>query len=353
MNKSEHHYYLLAISIIVIVFLIACGTSNSSSPMTPLPTKEVTFTPFKQIVNTPASTRTMEPTLAYWATAQEERFETERIQIAETKQAIFSLATNYPQMCGYQFEGVFVSPGGKWIASNCKFDSAGFRVFQTYGNLVWEIPYSKIFPHYPDFVGGARALHWSAAGNYLYFATWACCPDIDSIGNGDNLYRLNLETGALKLMVTGNFHFYSFSPDGQKLAYTPNNQTEADNSVSIHILDLNTKKEEVSFVGDFDQVGIGAWKQNGRQLLLIAQNGSLYAADREFALVFVDLYKKESQVIIDFTEDVLYVTSWSEDDILTISRSSAVAYYGYYVNFNDLVFYDLKINQFITSTSVP
>jgi len=358
--NEQRRYYFCVFALMMLALLISCGTSNSETPVTviatkvsvPMETKQTTVTPTaSQILVSP--TASMEPTFAYWATAQQVRFDAEYTRVAETKQAISIFVKQYPQMCGFQLEGVFISADGEWIASDCKFDVGGFRVFQTHGSLVWDIPYSKIFPYYPDFVGGVQPLHWSVDGNYLYLATWSCCPDIDSMGNGNDLYRLNLKTGNWELMITGNFHYYSFSPDGRKLAYTPNNQMDADNSVTIHILDLDTNKEELIYLGNFEQASVITWKQDGTQLVLIAQNGSLYSDNRKFALIVADLQKKRAYIVIPLGEDGLGIKAWSDNDVLTISRSNVMEYNGYYVNVFDTVYYDLEINQFVTPAIVP
>lgn len=351
MDKQKRSYCLIVLSIIVIAILAACGMENAEHAITQIPAKETTFTPSKQVTKTPEPTGTMEPTLAYWATAQEERFAAIDTEREETQAAIFELSTQFPQLCGFNIDRVFPSPNGEWIANDCKYVGNFFRVFQINGNQIWEVPYSAIFEYYPDFIGGVDTIFWSMDGNDLYFVTIPCCPDIDTLGNGDNLYRLDLKTGEWELIIAGSYHFYSFSPDGQQLAYTPNNQTDTDNSIDLHVLDLKTKKEEALHLGSFDQARIISWNQEGTQLVLLAQNGSLYTDDSKYALVVVDLNNKTSQIIIDLTEDWLNVIDWSEDNILTISKSNAIEYYGYYINVSDILFYDLETDVFIVPTT--
>jgi len=295
-------------------------------------------------------TGTMEPTFAYWATAQESRFDAQHAQIAETKQAILGLATTYPQLCGFENEGVSVSPDGNWVASDCRVAGDFFRIFQTHGNLIWNISYSEIFEFYPEFLGSVHVLHWSADGNYLYFANRSCCADIDAETNGDALYRLNLQTGDWKLLIPGIFNYYWFFPDGQRLLYILNNQ--AGGFVRLHLLDIKTGKEELMDVGNFEQAWV-VWNHDGMRLALTTQTGSAYTDDSKFALVVVDLLQKKSQTIIQLTEDGLGVTAWSDDDILTINRWNVMEYNGDYVSTFEAVFYDLKINQFVKPTSVP
>jgi hypothetical protein len=353
MDKQEHNYCLLVVTITGIVILAACGIGSPNTPMTPLPTVDVTFTPSKQITKTLEPAGTMEPTFAYLATAQEARFDAQHTQVAETKQAIFTISTQYTQMCGYQLYGVFISPDGEWIASDCRFDLESFRVFQTQGNQVWEIPYSEIFPYYPDFLGSVRALHWSPDWDYLYFVNNSCCADVDSMSNGDALYRLNLQTGHWKLIIAGNFNYYSFSPDGQQIVYILNNQAGVNNSLDLHLLELNTGKEALIDAGSFEQAGWAVWKQDGQQIALIAQTGSAYADDRKIALIVADLQNQRSETIIPLTEDSLAVVEWSDDDILKIEKGKLLEHRGYYLSDVDLLYYDLKTDQFIAATPVP
>lgn len=352
MEKTNRIYYLLATSIIVIAILPACRTSNSTSYITRTPTEKVTYTPSKQITKTPELSETMEPTLAYWATAQEERFDSDNTRIAETKQAIFSLATNYPQLCGFQVEGVSISPDGNWIATDCRFDGDYFRVYQAHGNKIWDIPYSAIFEYYPEFLGSVRILHWSVDGNYLYFANSSCCADIDAWTNGDALYRLNLQDGEWILLIPGSFNYYSFSPNGQLLIYLLNNQAGVNRPIQLHLFNMVTGEEELIDTSNFEMAAID-WKQDGQKIALIAQTGNIYDDNRRFSLVVVDLQNKKSQVVILNTENGLSVKSWSNDDILAINRSSAVDYNGYYINTFDSIQFDLKNNQFTTPISVP
>jgi WD40 repeat protein len=295
----------------------------------------------------------MEPTFAYWATAQQSGFDVEYTRVAETKQAIFSLATSYPQVCGFENEGVSVSPDRNWIAMDCRYAGDFFRVFQTNENRIWDIPFSAIFEFYPEFLGSVRALNWSGDGDYLYFANRSCCADTDAETNGDALYRLNLQTGDWKLLISGIFNYYWFFPDGQRLLYILNNQAGANNFVRLHLLDIKTGEEELMDVDNFEQAWV-VWNHDGMRLALIAQTGDAYTDNRKFTLVVVDLLQKKPQTIIPLTEDGLGVTAWSDDDILTINRSNVMEYNGDYVNFiREVVFYDLKINQFVKPTSVP
>jgi len=359
MNDQKRNYYLSVAALLVIVFLVSCGINKFETPITLIPAMGSVTIEAKQTAEIATAsqplvnpTGTMEPTFAYWATAQESRFDAQYTQIAETEQANFGLATNYPQMCGLLRDGVSVSPDGNWVASDCRIYGDFFRVFQTHGNLIWNIPYSAIFEFYPEFLGSVHVLHWSSGGDYLYFSNSSCCADNDATTNGDALYRLNLQTGDWILLIPGIFNYYSFFPDGQRLVYLLNNQPGVKKLISLHLLDIDTGKEELIDVGNFEKAWV-VWNHDGMRLALATQTGNAYSDDRKFALVVVDLLQKKSQTIIQLTEDGLGVTDWSDDDILTISRSSVMEYNEYYVNTIDVVFYDLKINQFVEPTSIP
>ena len=353
MIKQEHNSCLLVVTITVTLIQAACGIGSPNTAMTPLPTIDATFTPSKQITETLEPAGTMEPTFAYLATAQEATFNAHRIQVVETKQAISDLAKVHTQMCGFQLGGVFVSPNGKWIATDCRFDADSFRVFETSGNPVWEIPYSAIFEYYPDFLGSVRVLHWSADGNYLYFVNNACCPHTDTMSNGDALYRLNLQTGDWNLVIPGNFNYYSFSPTERHLVYILNDQANANDVVHVHVVDLVSEKEEIIDAGNFEQAGQAFWKHDGQQFALTAQTGNIYDENRRFSLIVLNLQNRVSRTIILDSAESLTLIDWSTDNILTIRTVKIMEYAGYYVNYFGTLYYDLNVDQFISLTPTP
>ena len=342
-----------------MAILVACGTR---SPQTvPILASNIVGTPtFLKATSTPQgnqtivnSTSTMEPTFAYWATAQEARFNADDTQVVETKQAISTLTMRYSQMCGAQLEGVFKSPDGNWIASDCRFDAGSFRVFHIQDNHVWEIPYSEIFEYYPDFLGSVSVLHWSDDGNFLYLVNRSCCPHTDTMSTGDALYRLNLQTGDWRLIVPGYFNYYSFSPSERRLVYILNNQANANDAVYLHVVDLSTGREEIVNAGNFEQAGQAVWREDGLQLALIAQIGNIYDDNRKYSLLVLDVLQRTQKTIILDSSEALSIINWSNDDILAINKVKKLENAGYYVSQIDTLYYDLKTSQFINSTSVP
>jgi hypothetical protein len=358
MSTPIRYYCLWVLVLMVVALLISCERNNPEILIPPTFTKENIATVANQTVETPtitlpSPTGTIEPTLAYWATAQAATFHAQSIQMAATQQAIFAMATQHTQMCGYQLGGVSTSPDGNWIATDCRFDGDFFRVFQTHGNQVWDIPYSVVMKYYPEFIGSVHALHWSPDGKTLYFTSSSCCADTDVITNGDTLYRFNLQTGDWDLVIDGVFSYYSFSPDSESLLYILNTKADKNNAVRLHLLELRAGNVDLINVDGFEQAGWAVWKQDGQKIGLIAQTGSLYSDDRKIALIVVDLQKLKSQTVIPLTEDGLTIEAWSNDDILTIRRSNVRKYNDFHVNIFDVMIYDLKTNLFIAPTPLP
>ena len=121
----------------------------------------------------------------------------------------------------------------------------------------------------------------SSVFHCLYFVIRECCPHTDTMSNGDALYRLNLQTGDWRLLIPGNFNYYSFSPTERHLVYILNNQSNANRFVQLHVVDLSSGMEDSINAGNFEQAGRAVWKEDGLQLALIAQTGSIYDDDRK------------------------------------------------------------------------
>lgn len=352
LNKSRHRSLILLILIASIAFLVSCKTSNSN--ISNLPTtsfiETITQTPLPNATNIATPTPTMEPTLAFWATAQEDQFNGIYTRIAETKAAIATLATQFPQDCIPDFEGVFESPNGKWKAVDCPYLEGGeFHVFSTPKNT-WTIPYSKVFEYYPNDAGSVDVLHWSNDEKYLYFTNSPCCPHADTLSNGNTLFVLDLQTGEWKSIVRGYFNYFLFSPFENRLVYIICNQANANTEINLHILDLSTGQEDTIFIGNFEQAGYGTWSPNGQQISLFAQKGNMYDENEKYSLVTIDLIKKTSNIIV---LDSLYapeVINWSEDDVLTI-KTHRLLEYGESLVFNsyEISYYDLRSQNFISN----
>lgn len=353
MIQTQRHNDLRSVTagIMLLLLLVACGIDTSQTLIPPTIQAAITLT--APVTQTPTLTATMEPTFAYWATAQDATFSAESIQSDATQQAIFDLSAQFPQLCGFDQEGTSISPDGEWIANDCRFMEGVFRVFRTSGDQVWDVPYSAVMKYYPEFIGSVRALHWSHDGNTLYFTSSSCCADTDAISNGDALYRLDLQSGDWAVITEGPFSYYSFSPDGEDLLYVVNSYSGKRSSVRLHFLELGTGHEDLIDVEGFEQAGWAVWRPDGRKIALRAQTGSLYSDDRKDALIVVDVQTHKSQTVIPLTAEGLAVTGWSNDDLLTIRRANVMEYNDYYVNVFEIIFYDLKNNSFVTPIPTP
>jgi len=359
-NGGKRISYSLSVAFIAIALLASCGINTFQTPVMVGSTVEIAPTQVKQTaeVAVPSESLTrptapMEPTLAYWATAQENRFNLIYTQISETKVAIFELATQFSQLCGFDTEGVFISPDGEWIANDCRYYTDEFRVFQKNGSILWIIPFSKLFINYPYDAGSVDALHWSRDGKHLYFTNSACCPHVDTLSTGDTLFIMNLQTGDWKPMMKGYFNYYTFSPVERHLVYILNNQASANNHVTLHVFDLITGEEQLINVGEFEQAGYATWKHDGLQLALTAQIGNIYDENRKYSLVTIDLQKRTSKTIILNSPDPPYIKDWSNDDVLTIQINKTTEHANYHIGHYDTLYFDLKTDQFMIPTTSP
>lgn len=349
MNKSKYKSLILFILITLTVILVSCKTSNSNPPTVSF-TEINTQTSLPIITNTLTPIPTMEPTLAFWATAQENQFNGIYTQIAETKVAISTLETQFPQYCVYDFEGVFKSPNEKWVAVNCPYLEGGALHVSSIFENTWVIPYSEVFENYPNDSGSIDALHWSKDGKYLYFTNDPCCSHADTLSNGDTLFVLNLQTGEWKPIIEGYFNYFLFSPNENRLIYIICSVANANTKIDLHLLDLSTRQEELIHIGNFEQAGYAKWSPNGEQIALFAQKGNMYDENEKYSLVIIDLIKKTSNVIILDALYPSYVINWSEDDVLTI-KTNKLLEYGENMVFNshEISYYDLKSQSFVSS----
>lgn len=346
-DKSRYKFLILFVLITLTIILVSCGISNSNPPTVSF-TEINTQTPLPIATNTLISTQTMEPTLAFWATAQETQFSGISTHIVETKVAISTLATQFPEYCAPDFEGVFKSPDGKWIAVDCSYFEGGeFHVVSTF-DTAWVIPYSEVFENYPNDSGSIDALHWSKDGKYLYFTNDPCCSHADTLSNGNMLFALNLETGEWKSIIEGYFNYFSFSPVENRLAYIICSVANTNTKIDLHILDLSTGQEELIHIGNFEQAGYAKWSPNGQQIALFAQKGNMYDENEKYSLVIMDLIEKTSNVIILDSLSSPEVVNWSEDDVLTIKMHKVLQYSeNYFVNSHEVLYYDIKLQSFV------
>jgi hypothetical protein len=329
------------------IVLVSCGKSNSNTPAVS-PTKIITQPPLPTVTHTLSSTQTIEPTLAFWAIAQETQFSGIYTKIAETKVAISTLATQFPQDCVYDFEGVFKSPNEKWVAVNCPYLEGGALHISSFFENTWVIPYSEVFEYYPNDSGSIDVLHWSGDGKYLYFTNDPCCPHADTLSNGNTLFVLNLETGEWKSIIEGYFNYFSFSPVENRLAYIICSVADTNTKIDLLILDLSTGQEELIHIGNFEQAGRIKWSQDGEQITLLAQKGNMYDENEKYSLVIMDLIEKTSNVIILDSLSSPEVVNWSEDDVLTIKMHKVLQYSeNYFVNSHEVLYYDLKSQSFV------
>ncbi len=156
-----------------------------------------------------------------------------------------------------------LSPNGQWTAVVCRDDGIYTKISRIDNNVVWKLPVTNIdsmdWYLYP--------YHWSNDEKFLYLSSNVNasmdCPECFYI-EGFDLYRLNLLTGNLEALISGNN--FSISPDEKYLAFV-----DSDNSQIVSIRDLLSGQEiKLNFKEKYTDLGRFVWTKDSSELLILA-----------------------------------------------------------------------------------
>jgi len=298
--------------------------------------------------NTP--TLTPDPTLQVVATLYKQTQVANDLSAQATQRAMDGFRKTFNGMCENIDLQTSLSPDGKWLAQDCPLDR--FQVIRKDNSVVWAVKYEQIF----ESIEGAGAIfpvHWANDGSYLYFTQVGCCADNDSMRTGNMLYRMDLGTGEWKMIVSGYFNHYSFSPTGRRLLYILNDQASTGKPLVVHILDLNPGTEKKIEFSDFEQAGYVLWKEDGTRLVMTAKTGNVFEGNQLFSIIEIDIKEDSSRVIIQKSRDIAKVIDWSATDVLTIEKYSYPGTGDQYYSIAEHSYFELNTNAFITATVSP
>jgi hypothetical protein len=239
-----------------------------------------------------------------------------------------------------------ISPNGEWAAISCGYKRNQTLIVQDQHGVKWVL-------HLVDFLdsdlqggmGDLSPLAWSKDSRFLYFTKNLgydgggnqCFPGYGVYG----LYRLNLETGKLVILVPSDNSF-----PGNKILFSPNNQYYAVVIGNIRITNLVSGK--VTTIGKSNVMEM-SWSPDSRFLTFsVASCGEDFV---ESSSIFVwDSSTNQTQVLFSTTEMLLRPDSWINDSTLRFEGEKWVDKDYLYTVFE----YDLAGDKMILSgTATP
>ncbi len=345
--------------IVITFMLLGCGgTVTTKVPaatittIVAMPSAVATPSPLSISTSKPSTaTSTLNPTVQVAATLYKQTQDASNEKSQATQQAKDSFRKLFKGMCdNADYQTTDLSPDGNWLAQDCFREK--FQVIGKDNSVIWVVKYDQIFET-EDSYGAIFPVHWTSDGSFLYFSQFSCCADNDTMTNGNMLYRLDLKTGDWKMVMGGYFNHYSFSPTGRRLLYIINDQAATGNPLVIHIQDLNSGAEKEFTFPEFEQAGYVLWNDDGTRLAITTKTGNIFEENQLFSIVEINIKDDTSKVLLLNNKGKVWVTNWSDNDILTIEKYS---YYGtdnQYYEIAEQIYYDLNSNEFTTSTTSP
>lgn len=344
----------------VLFAIVLFGCSEATKVVTPekivniptnIPTKAATASRLPTATRKPNTpTPTLNPTIQVASTLYEQTQIAQREDDQATQQAMNGFRNTFKGMCDNAPYQTDLSPDGNWLAQDCFQDK--FQVIGKDNSVIWVVKYDQMFET-EGMYGAIFPIHWAGKDNFLYFSQYTCCVDNDTMSNGNMLYRLDLKTGDWKMIMDGYFNHYSFSPTGRRLLYISDDQAATGKPLVVHIRDLSLGTEKEFNFPEFEQAGAVFWNEDGTRLAITAKTGNIFAENQLFSIVEINVKDDTSKVIMLNNKGRVWVTNWSDDDILTIKKYS---YYGtdnQYYEIAEQIYYDLTSNEFITSIPAP
>ena len=345
---------------VLLTFVIfGCGglittkaPSVTITSTTQLPVPTITIFPIPTATPKPStSTPTLNPTVEIAATLYKQTQEANNLSSQATQQAKDSFRKTFKGMCdNADYQTTDLSPDGNWLAQDCFSDK--FQVIGKDSSIIWTVKYEQIFES-NEGAGAIFPVHWSKDGRYLYFTQVGCCADNDSMRTGNMLYHLDLGNGEWNMIINGYFNHYSFSPTGRRLFYIINDQAATGNPLVIHIRDLNSGIEKEFAFSDFEQAGYVVWNDDGTRLAMTTKTGNIFEENQLFSIIEINMKDDTSKVILLNNKGRVWVTHWSNNDILTIEKYSYYGTNNQYYEIAEQIYYDLNSNKLTTSIPSP
>jgi Tol biopolymer transport system component len=197
-----------------------------------------------------------------------------------------------------QFEGItYVAPVGNPPADTLDWSPIDPNRLLVTGA---EVGFQKVQVYILDMETGQRnilmesetgSIHgdsWSPDGRYISLSV---APDTSGYEDG-GLWLWDTEQNQLEIIFNDEVYFANWSPDGNELAiYTVTQKTDnAPRMITLSLIDVDTKEEEVIFTGDADERIFGlSWSPDGQQIVFSL--GTSASEDSNLYLLDVNTYQ--------------------------------------------------------------
>jgi hypothetical protein len=303
--------------LLLIGLLVGCAPSETeqSVMLTAAPTPTETIAPTMSKAPVPTVTET--PTLTPFPTATPLAY-----PIISTPQD----APNLAQMDVDQW--LETSPDGRWQAAGMvawpQGDNYEYHEILTVSRSGGSPEWVLVDAWHMSGLGAAfpAPVRWSQDGQYFYFSNQVTPDGCALFGSRSvDLYKLELATGEVQVLLSGNYFGLSLSPNERLVAAIKQVTRE------FTILDLDTGEEIAVDIDPGVDYAAGAvvWSPQGDQLALTLAiqpcNGD-YAEPGLFAvsssIMLVDAQSGEAQTLIEDDDRKFETVAWDDLDWITL-----------------------------------
>ncbi len=220
-----------------------------------------------------------------------------------------SLENRLGENCRYgSAEAVKLSPHGQWAEAICGYDS--IIIIRTDKTKEWSLSSdSLIGPSSEHFI---RIFHWSNDGAYAYvYANPHTDGYWEPFHQASDLFRLNLETGQIGPVLSGNYYSFSFSPNDRRLAYIVTDQSP----VILNIRDLQTGiNQSYPFDSKYNTGGSFLWARDSQNLIFsVTQYDESEHDYVSTSIILWDKDKPETTLLIKDHKEVLVPIEWIDE----------------------------------------
>ena len=290
-----------------MIFLLITGCSEPAAlSQTPTPT----LTSVRRAAPQPTLARTPYPTPTKWITPTSTPTRTlSPDQIATTTQQ--ALHDQLDEHCetGRPARRIRLSPDGQWAVLGCGIEA--IALVRMDESKVWRLSSESLIGPYSEYF--INLAHWSKGGAYAYIVA---NPHTDGywepFHQGVVLYRIQLGSGQIsEVLPEGPFYAYTFSPDGETLAYIVTDESP----VVLTLRDLHTGDEQkIAFDPKYNTGGGYVWSPDGQKMVFSVAQFDTTAYDYVGVSIYMWIQgEAEAILLVEDYWELLMPREWAEE----------------------------------------